>query len=52
MIYHEDWNAFFCMETPETWISSLEKIPMQIPEIKDMFKPLPVVRQAEASEGK
>ncbi len=49
---NEKWNAFFCMETPETWISSLEKIPMQIPGIKDMFKPLPVVRQAEASEGK
>ncbi len=49
---NEKWNAFFCMETPETWISSLEKIPMQIPEIKDMFKPLPVVRQVEVSEGK
>lgn len=49
---NEKWNAFFCMETPETWISSLEKIPMQIPEIKDMFKPLPVVRQVEVNEGK
>ena len=49
---NEKWNAFFCMETPETWISSLEKIPMQIPEIKNMFKPLPVVRQVEVSEGK
>ncbi len=37
------WNAFFCMETPETWISALEKVPMQIPEIKDMFKALPKV---------
>lgn len=39
-----DFNIFLCMETPETWISSLEKIPMQIPELKDLFKPLPAVR--------
>ncbi|MES2801829.1 MAG: hypothetical protein V4654_05010 [Bdellovibrionota bacterium] len=38
---NEKWNAFFCMETPETWISALEKVPMQIPELKEMFKPLP-----------
>ena len=40
----EKWNAFFCMETPETWISALEKVPMQIPELKELFKPLPTVR--------
>lgn len=38
---NEKWNAFFCMETPETWISAIEKVPMQIPELKEMFKPLP-----------
>ncbi|MFN3455146.1 MAG: radical SAM protein [Pseudobdellovibrio sp.] len=41
---NETWNAFFCMETPETWISALEKVPMQIPELKEMFKPLPQVQ--------
>ncbi len=29
------------METPESWISSYEKNPMQIPELKDLFRPLP-----------
>lgn len=41
--HSEKWNAFFCMETPETWISALEKVPMQIPELKEMFKPLPQI---------
>lgn len=39
-----EFNIFLCMETPETWIKALEKIPMQIPELKDMFKPLPALR--------
>lgn len=37
-------NIFLCMETPETWIKSFEKIPMQMPELKNLFKPLPQVR--------
>ena len=41
--HNEKWNAFFCMETPETWISALEKVPMQIGELKEFFKPLPQV---------
>lgn len=41
---NSDFNIFLCMETPETWIKSLEKIPMQIPALKDIFKPLPAVR--------
>lgn len=39
------WNIFLCMETPETWIQSFEKIPMQIPELRSLFKPLPNVRE-------
>jgi hypothetical protein len=39
------WNIFLCMETPETWIQSFEKIPMQIPELRSFFKPLPQVRE-------
>lgn len=38
------FNIFLCMETPETWISSFEKIPMQMPELRQIFKPLPEVR--------
>ena len=40
----EKWNIFLCMETPETWIQSFEKIPMQVPELRSFFKPLPQVR--------
>lgn len=39
-----NWNIFLCMETPETWIQSFEKIPSQIPELRSFFKPLPQVR--------
>jgi spore photoproduct lyase len=39
------WNIFLCMETPETWIQSFEKIPMQMPELRSLFKPLPQVRE-------
>ncbi len=39
------WNIFLCMETPETWIGSFEKIPMQMPELKSIFKPLPKIDQ-------
>lgn len=37
------WNIFLCMETPETWIQSFDKIPMQMPELRSLFKPLPNV---------
>lgn len=37
------WNIFLCMETPETWIQTFEKVPMQVPELKQLFKPLPVI---------
>jgi len=35
------WNIFLCMETPETWIQAFDKIPMQMPELRSFFKPLP-----------
>ena len=38
------WPLFLCMETPETWISTFDKIPVQMPELKSVFKPLPLVR--------
>jgi spore photoproduct lyase len=36
-------NVFLCMETPETWINAFEKIPVQMPELKELFRPLPQV---------
>lgn len=42
--FNPKWNMFLCMETPETWIQSFEKIPMQVPELKTFFKPLPQIR--------
>lgn len=43
------WNIFLCMETPETWIQSFEKIPMQMPELRSLFKPLPNVRELSSN---
>lgn len=43
-----NWNIFLCMETPETWIQSFEKIPMQVPELRSLFKPLPQVRDFQS----
>ena len=41
--HSETWRIFLCMETPETWISSFESQPMQKPELKDLFRPLPQI---------
>ena len=38
------WNIFLCMETPETWIGSFDKVPMQMPELKSIFRPLPAIQ--------
>jgi spore photoproduct lyase len=37
------WKVFMCMETPENWLQSFNKVPNQIPELKEFFKPLPKV---------
>jgi len=37
------WRVFMCMETPESWISSYDKTPLQVPELKDLFRPLPKI---------
>lgn len=42
------WKIFFCMETPETWISAYANTPMKVPGLKDLFKPLP--RLAKSTE--
>ncbi|PIS11946.1 MAG: hypothetical protein COT73_01170 [Bdellovibrio sp. CG10_big_fil_rev_8_21_14_0_10_47_8] len=37
------WRIFMCMETPESWISAYDKTPNQVPELKELFRPLPRV---------
>lgn len=43
------YRIFLCMETPETWIASLDELPMKRPELKSLFRPLPKLRDFEAS---
>jgi spore photoproduct lyase len=38
-------NVFLCMETPESWINSFEKMPQQIQGLRQIFKPLPEIEQ-------
>lgn len=42
------WRIFLCMETPETWISAYEKTPLQVEELKDIFRPLPKIKHEES----
>lgn len=42
---NERWSIFLCMETPETWIKTFEKVPLQISDLKPIFKSLPSIRQ-------
>ncbi len=37
------WRIFMCMETPENWIETFSATPLQVPELKAMFKPLPKI---------
>ncbi len=39
------YNLFMCMETPEMWINTFEKMPSQVSELKEIFRPLPKVRE-------
>ena len=38
-------NVFLCMETPESWINSFEKMPQQLPGLRQIFKPLPEIEK-------
>ena len=35
------WRTFMCMETPESWIGAYNQTPLQKPELKELFRPLP-----------
>lgn len=37
-----DWKTFLCMETPENWIQSYEKLPMQVDGLRSFFRPIDV----------
>lgn len=42
----QDWKVFFCMETPETWISSYGAYPLSVQAgggLGDYFRPLPQI---------
>lgn len=45
-----DWKVFLCMETPENWIESLDSTPMQIPTLRDFFRPLPKISHEKNHE--
>ena len=34
---HKDWNIFFCMESPETWLSSYQSMPKGVVGLEDLF---------------
>lgn len=38
------WNIFLCMETPETWATTLNKSPMKVAGLENLFRPLPKVK--------
>lgn len=46
------WKVFMCMETPENWISSFDKVPNQVPELKEFFKPLPRLEEASQNSAR
>jgi hypothetical protein len=46
------WKVFLCMETPESWISSYDKTPLQVPELKEIFRPLPKVHSETVFDSK
>lgn len=37
------WNIFLCMETPETWATTLNKSPMKVAGLETLFRPLPKI---------
>lgn len=43
----DQWKIYMCMETPESWISTYSATPMKIPEIKDLFQPLPKLEREQ-----
>lgn len=38
------WNIFLCMETPETWSTTMNKSPMKVDGLENLFRPLPKIK--------
>lgn len=43
-----NWNIALCMETPETWIATYEKLPSQMEGLKEFYRPVPLKREFDA----
>ncbi len=41
------WNIFLCMETPETWATMLNRSPMKVEGLENLFRPLPKIKSEE-----
>lgn len=37
---HSDWPVSLCMETPEAWIATYEKLPSQMDDLKAFYRPI------------
>lgn len=42
------WKVWLCMESPESWVSTYSAMPRQIPELENLFRPLPKPVSMEA----
>ncbi len=40
---YSDWPVSICMETPESWIASYDKLPSQIESVKSFYRPIKMI---------
>lgn len=45
--HNAKWNISLCMETPESWIATYEKMPSQIQELKPLYRPVQIKKQIQ-----
>lgn len=48
--HNSKWNIFLCMETPETWATTMNKSPMKVDGLENLFRPLPKVKSETVIE--
>jgi spore photoproduct lyase len=46
-----DWKISLCMETKESWVTTMASTPRQIPEIQSLFDPLPKPKGPRGQEN-
>lgn len=49
--HNQAWNIFLCMETPETWATTLNKSPMKVDGLENLFRPLPKIKSELAESS-